>query len=445
MVTPNQACKKVKVSIADFLITLSIVATPILGALTLIIVFYLTLYSLVVFFKVKYSRGQENFFPFKLLGIIFISYFIYFLLNGFAFEDSVSELKRVIQKIIPILMIGILALTAQGHTFSLNHKFIGFLSTWSLFITFSLATLIYVINPKFEFLGHTLASKADVFDRLEMGTHNPLIFAVIITTLGFLCLLSFEQKTFFEKITSLFILIICIIIAFSWNGSRGPFLVCLPLSIISLWYLQPNIYNFYNQKNKKTFWAISASIIFFSLTSIYLNAELILQNESLMYLLNGISSIFNTTNYDFSMSHRIILWVSSLEALPLRPIFGYGISHKMDAVLPFIENTSNFHTDFLNYNHLHSIYFNHLISGGAFGFVMLIFYFFGIILVIKRAGLRVSRDSKFFIIVILTSLALNGLTNVILMHELLSHFFSMLLLLSLICINNDPKNMKTQS
>ena len=442
MVNPNQARKKAKISIADFLITLSIVATPILGALTLIIAFYLTFYSLVVFFKVRCFRGQENY-PFKLLGMIFISYFIYFLLNGLVFEDNVSELKRVVQKITPILIIGILALTTQEHTFSLNHKFIGFLSMWSLCITFSLATLIYVINPKFGFMGHTLASKANVFDRLEMGTHNPLIFAVISTTLSFLCLLSFEQKTFFEKITSLIILVICIVSIFFWNGSRGPLLVCLPLSVISVWYLQPNIFHFYNQTNKKIFWAISASIILFSLTCIYLNAESISQNESLVYLLNGISSIFNTANYDFSISHRKVLWVSSLEALPLRPIFGYGISHKIDAVLPFIENTSNFHTDFLDYNHLHSIYLNHLISGGTFGFLILILYLSSVIFVIKKSNLKTSRDTKYFIMIVLTSLMLNGLTNVILMHELLSHFFSMLLLLILICIKNHPKHISS--
>ena len=200
-----------------------------------------------------------------------------------------------------------------------------------------------------------------------------IFFALILVLL---LLLSYTTTTSFEKITSLIILVICIVSIFFWNGSRGPLLVCLPLSVISVWYLQPNIFHFYNQTNKKIFWAISASIILFSLTCIYLNAESISQNESLVYLLNGISSIFNTANYDFSISHRKVLWVSSLEALPLRPIFGYGISHKIDAVLPFIENTSNFHTDFLDYNHLHSIYLNHLISGGTFGFLILILYLF---------------------------------------------------------------------
>ena len=259
-----------KISIVDWVIILSVVLSPIVGALSLIIVFFLTLYAITSCLKVKYSKGSINF-PFKLLGISFILYFIYFFLHGLAFEDNLYQLKRAIQKIVPILIIGVLALTTQDRTFSLNHKFFGTLTTWSLYVMFALAILIFAINPKFIFMGHTLASKANVFYRIEMGTHNPLIFAIIITTLGFLSLLSFEQKTFFEKMTSLVILLICVLTVFVWNSSRGPFLVCLPLCVISIWYLRPNINNFYNQTNKKIFWVILISTIFFSFTLIYLN------------------------------------------------------------------------------------------------------------------------------------------------------------------------------
>ena len=438
-----------KVGVADRVIILSVVLSPIVGALSLIMVFSLTLYTLISCLKVKYFKGSTNF-PFKLLGIIFISYFIYFFLHGLALEDDLYQLKRAVQKIVPILIVGVLAFTTQDRTFSLNHKFFGILTTWSLYLTFSLAILIFVINPQFfTFMGHTLVSKSLVFGRLQMGTNNPLIFAIIIITLGFLSLLSFEEKSFFGKITSLIILLICILTVFFWNGSRGPFLVCLPLCIISTWYLKPNINNFYNQTNKKIFWVTLTSAIFISFTFIYLNLNLILQNESLDYLIKGIRSIFfdsvnlaNNNKEDASVLIRLTLWVASLEALSVKPIFGYGISHKMDAVLPFIKKSSDSYHLFLNYNHLHNIYFNHLISGGVFGFLTLILYLFSAIFVIKRANLKISRDSKYFIVIVLTSLMLNGLSNVILMHELLSHFFSMLIFLSLICCKNDPKPMK---
>jgi len=437
-----------KVGIADKLIILSVVLSPIVGALSLIMVFFLTLYTLISCLKVKYFKGLTNF-PFKLLGIVFISYFIYFFLHGLALEDDLYQLKRAVQKIVPILIIGVLAFTTQDRTFSLNHKFFGILTTWSLYLTFSLAILVLIINPQFIFMGHTLTSKSLVFERLQMGTSNPLIFAVIITTLGFLNLLCFEEKTFFGKITSLIILLICILTVLFWNSSRGPFLVCLPLCIISTWYLKPNINNFYNQTNKKIFWVILTSAIFISFTFIYLNLNLILQNESLAHLINGIRSIsFDSVNLandnkeDVSVVTRLTLWVNSLEALSAKPIFGYGISHKMDAVLPFIKKSSDSYHLFLKYNHLHSIYFNHLISGGVFGFLILILYLFSAIFVIKRANLKISRNSKYFIVIVLTSLVLNGLSNVILMHELLSHFFSMLIFLSLICYKNDPEPMK---
>ena len=431
-----------KIRIVDWVVILSVVLSPIVGALSLIIVFFLTLYAITSCLKVKYSKGSINF-PFKLLGISFILYFIYFFLHGLAFEDNLYQLKRALQKIVPILIIGVLALTTQDRTFSLNHKFFGTLTTWSLYITFSLAILIFVINPQFIFMGHTLASKASVFGRLEMGTHNPLIFAIIITTLGFLSLLSFEQKTFFEKITSLVILLICVLTVFFWNSSRGPFLVCLPLCVISIWYIRPNINNFYNQTNKKIFWVILISTIFFSFILIYLNFEFISQNKKLVHLINGIRSIYSDNDYTSSMPVRQILWIYSLEALPLKPIFGYGISHKIDAITPFNNMPLNPHPISLHFNHLHNIYLNHLISGGIFGFLILIFYLFSVIFVIKRGNRKISRESKYFIIIVLTSLMLNGLTNVILMHELLSHFFSMLIFLSLICSKNDLEPMKT--
>ena len=178
--------------------------------------------------------------------------------------------------------------------------------------------------------------------------------------------------------------------------------------------------------------------------------NLILQNESSAYFINGIRTIFfdtvnlaNNNERDVSMLSRLTLWVNSLEAISVKPIFGYGISHKMDAVLPFIKKSSDSYHLFLNYNHLHSIYFNHLIAGGIFGFLILILYLFSFIFVIKRGNQKISRESKYFIIIVLTSLMLNGLTNVILMHELLSHFFSMLIFLSLICSKNDLEPMKT--
>ena len=142
------------------------------------------------------------------------------------------------------------------------------------------------------------------------------------------------------------------------------------------------------------------------------------------------------------MSVRQILWIYSLEALPLKPIVGYGISHKIDAIMPLVESSSHLNW-ILRFNHLHNIYLNHLISGGIFGFLILILYLFSVIFVIKRGNQKISRESKYFIIVVLTSLMLNGLTTVILMHELLSHFFSMLLFLSLICSKNDLVPMKT--
>lgn len=436
-----------KVGIADKLIILSVVLSPIVGALSLIMVFFLTLYTLISCLKVKYFKGSTNF-PFKLLGIIFISYFIYFFLHGLALEDDLYQLKRALQKIVPILIIGVLAFTTQDRTFSLNHKFFGILTIWSLYLTFSLAILILVINPQFIVMDHTLASKSLVFERLQMGTHNPLIFAIIITTLGFLSLLSFEEKTFFGKITSLIILLICILTVLFWNGSRGPFLVCLPLCIISIWYLKPNINNLYNQTNKKIFWVILSSAIFISFTFIYLNLNLILQNENSADLINGIRSIFfdsvnlaNNNKGDVSVLSRLTLWVAASEALSVKPIFGYGISHKMDAVLPFIKNSVT-RPSISSFNHLHSIYLNHPISGGVFGFLVLILYLFSAIFVIKKANLKISRDSKYFIAIVLTSLMLNGLSNVILMHELLSHFFSMLIFLSLICCKNDPDTMK---
>ena len=145
---------------------------------------------------------------------------------------------------------------------------------------------------------------------------------------------------------------------------------------------------------------------------------------------------------DVSMLIRLTLWINSLEALSLKPFFGYGISHKMDAVLPLIKESSDSYHLFLNYNHLHNIFLNHLISGGVFGFLFLILYLFSAIFMIKNANLKISRDSKYFIIIILTSLILNGLTNLILMHELLSHFFSMLIFLFLICCKNDHKPTK---
>ena len=448
MINSDKFLKKKKISVVDFVIVLSVVISPVVGALSLIMVFFLTVYTLISCLKVKYFKGLTNF-PFGLLGIIFISYFTYFFLNGIVFEDDMYQLKRGIQKIVPILIIGVLALTTQNHTFSLNHKFISTLSTWSLYVMVVLAVLIFTVNPQFMFMGHTLASKTQIFSRIEMGTQNALIFAIIITTLGFLSLLSFEQKTFFEKTTSLTILLICILITLFWNKSRGPFIVCLPLCIISIWYLWPNIINFYNQTNKKIFWMISALIIFLSIIFIYLYLNLILQNETLVYLTSGIKSIFSSNPSDSSMSLRSILWINSLEPLSLKPIFGYGISKKMDAVLPFIINSPRFYSldsgsqhYILNFNHLHSIYFNHLISGGIFGFLILILYIFSVILVIKKANLETSRDSKYFITIVLTSLIFNGLTNVILMHELLSHFFSMLIFLSLICIKNNSEPMK---
>jgi len=442
MAHPDRVLKKMKIRIVDWVVILLVVLSPIIGALSLIMVFLLTLYIITSCLKVKYSKGSINF-PFKLLGISFILYFIYFFLHGLAFEDNLYQLKRVVQKIVPILIIGVLALTTQDRTFSLNHKFFGTLTTWSLYITFSLAILIFVINPQFIFMGHTLASKASVFGRLEMGTHNPLIFAIIITTLGFLSLLSFEQKTFFEKITSLVILLICVLTVFFWNSSRGPFLVCLPLCVISIWYIRPNINNFYNQTNKKIFWVILISTIFFSFILIYLNFEFISQNKKLVHLINGIRSIYSDNDYTSSMPVRQILWIYSLEALSLKPIFGYGISHKIDAITPFNNMPLNPHPISLHFNHLHNIYLNHLISGGIFGFLILIFYLFSVIFVIKRGNRKISRESKYFIIIVLTSLMLNGLTNVILMHELLSHFFSMLIFLSLICSKNDLEPMKT--
>jgi len=394
---------------------------PIFGSLALGFILSVAIF-LSFYFIIKKNQDNKPT-PFKTIGVVFISYFTYYAVQGFFYSSNFSQHIHDIGKIFPILVIGILALLLKTNTFKVSYKMLSLVAVLSIYLTSVLALIWRFFPPDIVILGESFQQKTGVLVRLEMGTGNPLPFATIFITLAFLTCLGYERKSMLEKIISFSALILGILIVGFWNGSRGPLLLVAPLTFLMFWYL------FKNSKSEKTWHPLILGSIVVTLLAIFF---IVLQNfeqHVSKHMINGLKELTSSGSYDRSVEIRLTLYQAGFEAFFVNPIFGYGIGNLLETQLQFLPKTQT------GFSHLHNMFLNHVIAGGLVGLTFLFMLATSPLLILWQKRDVISINGIYLSFLIVITIFGSGMSNVLFFHDLLAGFFSVLILIAAIASN----------
>ena len=406
----------------DFILLVPILLIPILGSLALGFILIAAIF-LSLSFIIKKNRDSTPA-SFKIIGVIFISYFTYYAVQGFFYSSTFSQHIHDIGKIFPILVIGILALLLKKNTFKINYKMLSLVATSSIYLT-SILALIFLFFPlDVTILGQSFVSKTGVLDRLEMGTGNALPFATIFITFSFLTCLGYEKKSNLEKVISFSALILGILVVGFWNGSRGPLLLIAPLTFLMVWYLFKS-----GKAANSVRPLILGSIVITFLVLCFIIMQSFGHNTS-KNMINGLKELSLNGNHDASVNIRLVLYQAGFQAFFVSPIFGFGIGNLLEPLTQFLPKTGDF-----SYSHLHNMFLNHMIAGGLFGLPFLLMLTTSPLIILWQKRDTISIDSIYLAVTIVIIICGAGMSNVLFFHDLLAGFFSVLILVAAITSN----------
>ena len=412
------------INLIDLTLLLPVLLIPIFGSLALGFILIVAIFLSFYFIINKNSDKTPT--PFKTLGVIFISYFTYYAVQGFFYSSSFSQHIHDIGKIFPILVIGLLAIFLRTNTFKINYRLLSLIAVSSVYLTSTLALIFRFIPRDVLILGQSFTEKTGTCSpcRLEMGTGNALPFGTIFITLAFLTCLGYERKSMLERIISFSALILGILIVGFWNTSRGPLLLVLPLTFLVFWYLIKN------SISTKTWRPLVLGFIVVTLLTI---SSIIIQNLGYKVssnMIKGLKELIDNGNHDTSVNTRLTLYKAGFEAFFVNPIFGFGIGNLLESITQFLPKDRDF-----GYSHLHNMFLNHLIAGGLVGLPFLFMLATSPLLILWQKRDVISIDDIYLSLLIVITIFGAGMSNVLFFHDLLAGFFSVLILIAAIASN----------
>jgi len=412
------------INLKDLTLLLPVLLIPIFGSLALGFILIVAIF-LSFYFIIKRNSDKAPT-PFKTLGVIFISYFTYYAVQGFFYSSSFSQHIHDIGKIFPILVIGVLAIFLRTNTFKINYRLLSLIAVSSVYLTSTLALIFRFIPRDVLILGQSFTEKTGTCSpcRLEMGTGNALPFGTIFITLAFLTCLGYERKSMLERIISFSALILGILIVGFWNTSRGPLLLVLPLTFLVFWYLIKN------SISAKTWRPLVLGFIVVTLLTI---SSIIIQNLGYKVssnMIKGLKELIDNGNHDNSVNTRLTLYKAGFEAFFINPIFGFGIGNLLESITQFLPRDRHF-----GYSHLHNMFLNHLIAGGLVGLPFLFMLATSPLLILWQKRDVISIDDIYLSLLIVITIFGAGMSNVLFFHDLLAGFFSVLILIAAIASN----------
>ena len=428
---------KKSINLKDLFLLVPFLLIPIFGSLALGFILSVAI-CLSFYFIIKGRDYTPK--SFKTIGVIFISYFTYYAVQGFFYTSNFSQHLHDLGKIFPILVIGILALLLKPNTFKISYKMLSFVAVLSIYLTTVLALIFRFFPPDIIILGQSFAQKTGVLGRLEMGTGNALPFGTIFISFAFLTCLGYERKSILEKIISFSALILAILIVGFWNGSRGPLLVIIPLAFLMFWYL------FKNSKSEQSLHPLILGVTVVALLAMSFIIMLNFGHITSINMVNGIKELAysgsSTSEYteissgsfvsthDKSVNIRLTIYRAGFEAFFAKPVFGFGIGNLSDSIIQFLPKTFHF-----GESHLHNILLNHMVAGGLVGLLFLFMLATSPLLVLWQKRDIISINGVYLSFLIVFTIFGAGMSNVLFFHDLLAGFFSVLILVASIASN----------
>jgi len=411
------------------ILMLSFALAPLLGSITLLGSVVLLIFSLLhSTHKARQTKFQR---PFILIGLIFIGYFCVLAFLETFQAPNIAIHIRELGKIFPIFVLGVLSCSLKNKMCKVNYVSISSAAIFGVYITVISFLFLRLISSKLPNFFEPYLNEADLYGRLTMGSGNPLPFGTLLITISFITLVGVSKKTTLNQVVSFGAFVCGVLTVVFWNQSRGPTLTSLPLAVLTLWYILNDREAEYRRTTVRIF---TLSIIIISIV-IFNYKYYILSN-----IMSGLRSFIELKPYEESVGHRLIMYKTSWKAILNSPLIGYGITNRFTAIIPFLGNLEggNF-----RYSHVHNTFLNHTLSAGVLGLLSISTIILTPLIDLYCRGIEISKEAYYFSLIVITSMLFHGLTNVLIMHDLMANFFGVLILIGAIAHYNSNKNILT--
>ncbi|WP_439139503.1 O-antigen ligase family protein [Roseicyclus sp.] len=404
-------------------IVFSLCATPALGSVTVLVMSVAMLIAIPVAVSGyrTVATGAK-----RVVWMSLIAYFISYVLIDAVIHGDLQNTFRAIAPSSPVLAAAIIAMALDPKSATISHRKLGEWASVAVLVSGALAWLILQTQPGWPILGRSVTDITGVNGRLSLFVGNPLPFAGAFLTLGFVSLLGWHERSLVSRIMAGAATILAILIVVFWSQSRGATVAAIPLLGLALWYLRPSRF--------AVLFALAALVVIMAV-GVGLASNLDTLMTALSRLVRGIAVLFGEEPaMDSSTWQRLVMYRAGIAAWWDSPVFGYGISQRFSAAVPY------FPAEFPGrYSHLHNTFITHAVAGGAIG----LFFLCAVLatpFVVNRAALADHddasmmhrRDRRYFAWMIFLSLIGIGMSGLILNQDVSANFLGTLLVAHLI-------------
>jgi hypothetical protein len=194
--------------------------------------------------------------------------------------------------------------------------------------SFGMATVIWLAQPNWQIMGLSLTQTSGVNQRLMLLAGTPLPFAAAYMTLRFVALLGWHDRSLRSRSLAVAALVVALTTVMFWSESRGATLAALPLLMHSIWYTRP-------RPAALMIAALGlAALIALAVTFGGFGGPLI---SSVERLSRGLATLATgDPSMESSTGLRLIMYRAGRAARLESPIWGYGVSERFSAVMPYL-------------------------------------------------------------------------------------------------------------
>jgi len=399
------------------------------GALILLI-------SLVFLSLVQRLRGYSGKVPgsVQMVAAVFVLYFTYFYLHGAVLGGSIWAPYATMKGNIPLLIVAGYGLLGAAEFHRLNLYRLGVWASVAVHLTVLCVICLYlalyfsrsVVLP----IEHTVWGYGEL--RLEMLSRHPLMFASLLTTVSFLSLLGYEEKSPVQRLLAVSALPLGLLVVLAGAQARGVLVLCVPLGLLAVWYLRISFKRVFIFTVLVLSILIAAILIFNPVAAIF--DSLIARLAAAWVMLTSGGQV-----PEYSLLHRIRMFQLGWTAILESPWLGYGYQNRFEVIVPLMTAADDF-----RYGHLHNALLNHWVAGGVPGLALCIMVL-GLPLFLLKQYSNEDRGLQFLALLITIMMVGTGLYTAILGHFVHTTFYGMMILTLALLLDSQPVKPKGQS
>ena len=372
----------------NFLIFFTLVSFGTFGSLSHVFCFVLIISSFVIHIKSNKKNAissQAMVLFFTLSGCFFL-----FVL-GSLFRNDLGSILNGLSPMFPIPLIGVLVIFHNSANVKLSSKQVSQFSQFS--VLFSLLTYILLL----VFSGQDTYYDKSLDGGLTLFSGNPIPFSFAMMGVSLFCLADWKNSKTKSKVIAFSCFFIGAYFAGISSGTRGTLLSFIIITPIIIYYLSSRL----------VLTILLSSIL--GLTGfllIYLGTISNLEYAYFGQIKNGLETLVLIDDVEYSTWHRLKMWSAAIKAISNAPLFGYGVTEKVNALKPFLKDTLD------TVSHPHNDIFAGIISVGFIGGLAAIVSLFSSLLASLLTPNRSSQKVLFSLMILIPTLITGGVSTV---------------------------------